>query len=52
MNASDLVAKAELAIASAKLLIDVGDVDGACNRVPTMHVRCGESGLALVGHLR
>lgn len=32
MNASDLVAKAERAINSAKLLLDAGDVDGACNR--------------------
>ena len=31
MNASHLVAKAERAITSAKLLLDAGDVDGACN---------------------
>ena len=32
MKASDLIAKAERAVASAKLLLDAGDVDGACNR--------------------
>lgn len=32
MKASDLLVKAERAIASAKLLLDAGDVEGACNR--------------------
>ena len=32
MNASDLMAKARRAISSAKLLLDSGDADGACNR--------------------
>ena len=32
MKASDLIAKAERAVASAKLLLDAGDIDGACNR--------------------
>ena len=32
MNAHDLIAKASRAVASAKLLLDAGDVDGACNR--------------------
>jgi uncharacterized protein (UPF0332 family) len=32
MNAKDLMAKARQAAASAKLLLDSGDADGACNR--------------------
>lgn len=32
MSPVDLIAKAERAIASAKLLHDAGDVDGVCNR--------------------
>jgi len=32
LKASDLIAKAERAVASAKLLLDAGDIDGACNR--------------------
>ena len=32
MNAQDLLAKAIQAAASAKLLLDAGDADGACNR--------------------
>ncbi|MFZ5593776.1 MAG: HEPN domain-containing protein [Pseudomonadota bacterium] len=32
MNADDYMAKASRAIASAKLLLDAGDVDGGCNR--------------------
>jgi len=32
MNAHDLLAKAFQAAASAKLLLDTGDADGACNR--------------------
>ncbi len=32
MNASDLMSKANQAVASAKLLLDAGDADGACNR--------------------
>jgi len=32
MNAHDLLAKAIQAAASAKLLLDTGDADGACNR--------------------
>lgn len=32
MNAQELLAKAIQASASAKLLLDVGDADGACNR--------------------
>ena len=32
MNASDLMSKANQAVASAKLPLDAGDADGACNR--------------------
>lgn len=32
MNAQDLLAKAIQAAASAKVLLDTGDADGACNR--------------------
>ncbi len=32
MNAHDLMDKAIRAVTSAKLLLDAGDVDGACNR--------------------
>lgn len=32
MNAHDLIDKASRAAASARLLLDAGDVDGACNR--------------------
>jgi uncharacterized protein (UPF0332 family) len=32
LKAGDLIVKAERAVASAKLLLDAGDVDGACNR--------------------
>lgn len=32
MTPQDLMAKANRALASAKLLLDSGDVDGACNR--------------------
>ncbi len=32
MNATELMAKANQALASAKLLLDTGDADGACNR--------------------
>lgn len=32
MNAADLLAKADRAIASARLLLDAVDLDGACNR--------------------
>ncbi len=32
MNATDLMAKAVQATASAKVLLDMGDADGACNR--------------------
>lgn len=32
MNAQDLMSKAEQAAASAKVLLDLGDADGACNR--------------------
>ncbi|MDW5419090.1 HEPN domain-containing protein [Iodobacter sp. CM08] len=32
MSPQDLIAKAERAIQSAKLLHEAGDVDGACNR--------------------
>lgn len=32
MNAKDLMAKAAQAAASAKVLLDTGDADGACNR--------------------
>ena len=32
MNAADLLDKAERALASARLLLGSGDVDGACNR--------------------
>lgn len=32
MNAKDLMAKAVQAVASAKLLLDTADADGACNR--------------------
>lgn len=32
MNAQALLAKANRAVASAKLLLDAGDADGACNR--------------------
>jgi uncharacterized protein (UPF0332 family) len=32
MNVKDLMAKAEQAATSAKILLDTGDVDGACDR--------------------
>jgi len=32
LNAQDLLAKAIRAAASAKVLLDLGDADGACNR--------------------
>lgn len=32
MNAEELMAKATQAAASAKVLLDIGDTDGACNR--------------------
>lgn len=32
MNPNDLMDKASRAISSAKLLLDAGDIDGACNR--------------------
>lgn len=32
MNAKDLMAKALQAVASAKVLLETGDADGACNR--------------------
>ena len=32
MIAVGLIAKAELAVASAKVLLEIGDADGACNR--------------------
>ena len=32
MNADDLMGKAQRAVASARLLLDAGDTDGACNR--------------------
>lgn len=32
MNGNDLMIKALRAVASARLLLDAGDVDGACNR--------------------
>ena len=32
MTPQELMAKADRALASAKLLLDSGDVDGACNR--------------------
>jgi uncharacterized protein (UPF0332 family) len=32
VNAHDLIDKANRAAASARLLLDAGDVDGACNR--------------------
>ncbi len=32
MKAEDLMAKAVQAITSAKILLDAGDADGACNR--------------------
>ncbi|HEX5393788.1 MAG TPA: HEPN domain-containing protein [Rhodocyclaceae bacterium] len=32
MNAMDLMFKAHRAVASAKVLLDAGDADGACNR--------------------
>lgn len=32
MNAAELLHKAERALASARVLLDLGDVDGACNR--------------------
>lgn len=32
MNATDLMNKASTAVASAKLLLDANDIDGACNR--------------------
>ena len=32
MNARELMAKAIRAVASAKILLDTGDIDGACDR--------------------
>ena len=32
MTAKELLDKAERALASAQVLLDIGDVDGACNR--------------------
>ena len=32
MTAAELIEKAERAVASARLLLDEGDIDGACNR--------------------
>lgn len=32
MNATELLQKAERALTSARILLDLGDVDGACNR--------------------
>lgn len=32
MNATELLQKAERALTSARVLLDLGDVDGACNR--------------------
>jgi uncharacterized protein (UPF0332 family) len=33
ISAADFMARAERALASARLLLDAGDADGACNRV-------------------
>ena len=47
MNAAELIAKAERAAASAKLLLDTGDTEGACDRAYYAMFNAARSALSL-----
>lgn len=50
MNAVDLMAKAIQAAASAKVLLETGDADGACNRAYYAMFDAARAGLLASGH--
>lgn len=50
MNAKDLMAKALQALASAKVLLETGDADGACNRAYYAIFDAARAALLEFGH--
>lgn len=50
MNAQDMMSKAEQAAASAKVLLDTGDADGACNRAYYAMFDAARAALLASGH--
>ncbi len=50
MNAQDLMAKAVQASVSARLLLNTGDADGACNRAYYAMFDAARAALLVVGH--
>ena len=50
MKASELMAKAVQAVASARLLLDAGDADGACNRAYYAMFDAARAALLASGH--
>jgi uncharacterized protein (UPF0332 family) len=50
VKAEDLMAKAVQAVASAKLLLDTGDADGACNRAYYALFDAARAALLALGH--
>ena len=50
MSAEDLMAKAEQAAASAKVLLNTGDADGACNRAYYAMFDAARAALLIAGH--
>jgi uncharacterized protein (UPF0332 family) len=50
MNAVDLMAKASQAATSAKVLLDTGDADGACNRAYYAIFDAARAALLASGH--
>ena len=50
MRAADLLAKALQAAESAKLLLDAGDADGACNRAYYAMFDAARAALLAIGH--
>lgn len=50
MTAQDLMAKAVQAVSSAKLLLEAGDADGACNRAYYAMFDAARAALLVSGH--
>jgi uncharacterized protein (UPF0332 family) len=50
VKAEDLMAKAVQAVASAKVLLDTGDADGACNRACYALFDAARAALLALGH--
>jgi len=50
VNALDVMAKAMQAAASAKVLVDIGDADGACNRAYYAMFDAARAALLTSGH--